>query len=218
MGKKFFMALFVFFSLMIIMTGTSWASLLVNPGFETGDFTGWTGYNTSNGQSNPAVSIFDTNNDTVATYSAQFMVGQNAYDSGIYEGGGIYQNFTLATGSFNLVAVADIAVDPDHNNASGGRFSMFLDDILVDQSDFGSTVFSIPMYSQLSGSTLVSGGIHQIKFLIERPYMVPGGLYQYIDNVQITLGQSVIPEPATMFLLGSGLLGLFGFKRKRKVK
>ena len=37
-----------------------------------------------------------------------------------------------------------------------------------------------------------------------------------IDTIEVNKATNPIPEPATMLLLGSGLLGLFGFKRKRK--
>lgn len=41
------------------------------------------------------------------------------------------------------------------------------------------------------------------------------GDYQITFDGDVTLQQAVIPEPGTILLLGSGLLGLFALKRKR---
>jgi len=41
---------------------------------------------------------------------------------------------------------------------------------------------------------------------------------QLIDNFEITVNQTPVPEPTTVLLLGSGLLSLGAYRRRRKVK
>jgi len=52
--------------------------------------------------------------------------------------------------------------------------------------------------------------------VITRVRIVGGTVMTGIDDFSIRYGINPIPEPATMFLLGSGLVGLAGFRRKTR--
>src|SRR5262245_55313154 len=72
------------------------AAQLINGGFETGDFTGWTQFDTAHGGSIATqVVSFDTANTGVPSLSASFAVGQTSGGiggGGLGEGAGILQN------------------------------------------------------------------------------------------------------------------------------
>lgn len=67
-----------------------------------------------------------------------------------------------------------------------------------------------PQYLGVSGEYLFSNGVSRLAF-IDWPRMIG------IDNLRIN-DRTSIPEPSSIFLLTSGLLGLAGFRRKRSVK
>ncbi|MCK5491845.1 MAG: PEP-CTERM sorting domain-containing protein [Candidatus Omnitrophica bacterium] len=228
MGKKFFIGLFVFFLLMILMTGTSWANLLVNPGFETGDLTGWTmggtngGYGVSvDGQSIPGV-----------TYSSFLPSFQNVR-SGNYAAyavaaasNGEYVSFSQALLLSPGEYTASFYMGHDEGGVFGiggaidnGRLGIWIDGINL---DFKSTYENnfVPGSSSLDftlfDADFVSlGGTTAVEFRISGSGTARAGIS--VDDFSLESSNPVVPEPATMLLLGSGLLGLFGFKRKRKV-
>ena len=61
------------------------------------------------------------------------------------------------------------------------------------------------LYGEKEGKELFKHDVSHISFWKADGYKGPGGG---------SSGSAQVPEPATIFLLGSGLLGLFGFRKK----
>jgi len=187
----------------LFASATASANVLVNGGFDTGDFIGWTTYNSANGVSSPAVTSADVTG-LGASLAAQFMVGERVF-SRLYEGGGIRQAFSVAGGMVSISA--DIASVGDNfgQNNGGGRYELFLDGILLDMVDVGTIDQGEVVRNTLSFSGLIGSGLHELNIFMSRPYTsVSETPRQYIDNVDVTLAADV-PEPGTTVLFGLGL-------------
>ena len=195
------------------LSGVARASLITNGDFSAG-LTGWTTFTTANGTLGdgfPVVVPFDTNNDSVATASASFRVG-NATGTTGDEGGGIFQTFTTG-GAGTLNISADIAAqDPDGQNLDWGTFSLLLDGVVLDSHAFGGNTLpaGTALFSSLSAATL-GAGTHELRILMTRPFQQSAATpVQFIDNVVVNM----VPAPGSLALAAIALLGI-GLARRR---
>jgi hypothetical protein len=170
-------------------------NLLTNGDFESGNFSGWTKFSTPNGISHPNVMLFDTNGDSLETYSAQFMVGKislEVFDPTIFRGGGLLQ--TIHTENSSITISADIASFQQKLpcppgscwQGEGGQFKLFFDGVEVDYRKFGIMHSGVIKRSTLNAQINdVKEGEHEIKIEITRAYLAPGNLFQFVDNVTV---------------------------------
>jgi hypothetical protein len=172
----------------LALAGVSAASGLnavSNGDFETGSLASWTTFTTANGTINGGdVQMFDTTGNG-ASYAAHFNVGEVNF-TGLYEGGGISQNF-FGSGSYKVSA--DIAaVSPNHDNGDCGDFELMVDGHTVSSYDFGQCYLGVPVRSHLEGTVQLRLGWHQLAVRITRPYTTLAGNetpQQYVDNVSL---------------------------------
>jgi len=162
---------------------------LVNPGFETGDFTGWT----------------ETGNTGflgVQCPGPSFTVAQgncSAFGGPVGSLGFINQTFTAAPGSRASVGFAWLV-----DGSSPSEFSVLLDGTTIFDR-INPTVPSAAFGSPTISGVLGAGTTHMLSFGFRND---PG--FIFLDAVTL-----VVPEPATLGLLGAGIAGLF-FSRRRK--
>jgi hypothetical protein len=193
----------------IVATGAAQAQL-INGNFATGDFTGWTLINTSNGGSAlTQVTLFDTAGTGVPTYSAEFEAGEvsgGEGGGGLGQGAGISQDVLLGAGQLGISL--DIAATTPGNNADAGTFELFLDGKVVASHAFGGISVGQTLRSTLDYTGTITAGTHDIAIEILRGYGAeyPDTPFEYLANAE--LSGSAVPEPSAAALAAFGLTAL----------
>jgi hypothetical protein len=214
--------------------------LIVNGGFETGNFAGWTEVDQAGGSGSWFVS-----NSNIAPLSGDSTVGPA---SGVFyaltdqTGPGshvLLQSFTVAAGS-----TVNLSFDMFSDNQSGVKFAVGgandldytitpnqharVDILTAGASPFdtaGGVVANLYNDSTLFGpnpyvhysfditAAVGGGGTFQLRFAeVDNQFFFQQG----VDNVSITASGGTVPEPAGITLLGLGMGGVAALRFTRK--
>jgi len=130
----------------------------------------------------------------------------------------IYGDFYLGTGSTYLIEIGDYAameydkliIEGTATIEDGAIFDIvFLDDFYpVD--DFS--------WDFIDANDFIFGDLNNIIFNVSGSYSdFPTDFSEGFNTTDLTTAPSTVPVPATIWLFGAALLGLFGFNRRKSL-
>jgi PEP-CTERM motif len=186
-------------------------NLILNPGLETGDTTGWSVLGASDGSA--YVNILSPNNGPSAP---------GTYDAYMYNvipaaNLALQQSTALGDASPGLVNYSfDLKVDTSLN---GGVVFIHLWDInstggVIDQGPGLLGPYFNTGWQTYSGSWTAPAGVNHFEIEFDCTTGAASGSAEAIEVDNVSLTQ--VPEPATVSLAAMGLLGVWALRRSRK--
>jgi hypothetical protein len=182
-------------AVLLSVAGAACGQSFTNGDFEGGTLAGWTVTNTANGVGAPGsvttIDIDGTGGPLGPSPAATFMVGQQAFTSGQQEGVEMTQTLNLTAGVQYAVAFDWSAQRLASAGNVGGIFSLIVDGVIIASVDAGNISGTEPAYGHFAANyTPAASGNASVGIRITRPYLIPGDLSNYVDNISITGGAS----------------------------